>query len=113
MQPEPLLVETLSGKAEGTRIIRLSGPLTLLNFFKLQEELAKESTQVTILDLSEVPYMDSAGMGAIINHYVSAQRKGHKVIASGANYRVVELFKLTKVDSLILLAGSLEEAELL
>ncbi len=113
MQPEPLIVETITGKAEGTRILRLTGPLTLLNFFALQQELAKEHTPVTILDLAEVPYMDSAGMGAIIIHFVSAQRRGHKVIASGVNFRVLELFKLTKVDSLIPLTASVEEAELL
>jgi anti-sigma B factor antagonist len=55
--------------------------------------------------------MDSAGMGAIINYYVSAQRRGHKLIAAGLNFRVIELFKLTHVDSLIPMAATAEEAE--
>jgi anti-sigma B factor antagonist len=113
MQPDPLTVETLPGKSEGTRIIRITGPINLQNFFQLQDALKKEQPQVTIIDLSGVPYMDSAGMGAIINYYVSAQRRGEKVIAAGTNYRVLELFKLTKVDSLIPLAASVEEAETL
>lgn len=111
MQQDPLIVETLSGKSEGTRILRLTGPLTLNNFFSLQDELKKEHTPVTIIDLTAVPYMDSAGMGAIINYYVSAQRRGQKVIAAGTNYRVLELFKLTKVDGLIPLAHTVEQAE--
>jgi anti-sigma B factor antagonist len=113
MLQDPLTVEVLPGKSEGTRIVRLNGPITLQNFFALQSELKKEHPPVTIFDLSGVPYMDSAGMGIIINYYVSAQRRGQKVIAAGANYRVLELFKLTKVDNLIPLVETLEQAEAL
>jgi anti-sigma B factor antagonist len=113
MQQDPLNVETLQGKSEGTRILRFTGPLTLQNLFALQDELKKQEAPVTILDLSGVPYMDSAGMGAIINYYVSTKRRGQKVIAAGTNYRVLELFKLTKVDALIPLADTVEKAEAL
>jgi anti-sigma B factor antagonist len=113
MPTDPLTIESLPGKSEGTRILRIVGPVTLQNFFSLLDALKKEQPQVTIIDLSGVPYMDSAGMGAIINYYVSAQRRGEKVIAAGTNYRVLELFKLTKVDSLIPLAETVEQAEAL
>lgn len=93
--------------------MHVAGPVLLSNFFALKTELEKEQKPVTILDLSGVEYMDSAGMGAIINYYVSAQRRGNKLIAAGANYRVVELFKLTHVDSLIPMTANVEEAEAL
>jgi len=93
--------------------VRVVGPVLLSNFFALKAELEKEQQPITILDLSGVEYMDSAGMGAIINYYVSAQRRGNKLIAAGANYRVVELFKLTHVDSLIPMTANVEEAEAL
>lgn len=66
---------------------------------------------MTIFDLAGVPYMDSAGMGVIINYYVSTARRGHKVIIAGTSDRVMELFKLTHVDTVISLAASVEEAE--
>ncbi len=113
MQQETLAIEVLPGKSDGTRIVHVAGPVLLSNFFALKAELDKEHKPVTILDLSGVEYMDSAGMGAIINYYVSSQRRGHKLIASGANYRVVELFKLTHVDSLIPMTATVEEAEAL
>jgi anti-sigma B factor antagonist len=113
MQQETLAVEVLAGKSDETRIIRVVGPVLLSNFFTLKTELEKEPKPVTILDLSEVEYMDSAGMGAIINYYVSAQRRGNKLIATGPNYRVVELFKLTHVDSLIPITATVAEAEAL
>lgn len=98
------------GKTAGSRILKLEGPLTLSNLFAFQDELRKEAT-TTILDLSDVPYMDSAGMGAIINYYVGCQRNGRKLLVAGSNYRVLELFKLTKVDQLITLVDNVEAAE--
>jgi anti-sigma B factor antagonist len=111
MQQVSLAVESFPGKAEGTRIVRVTGPVLLSNFFALKAELEKAHTPVTVIDLSGVEYMDSAGMGAIINYYVASQRRGNKLIASGVNDRVVELFKLTHVDSLIPMTATVEEAE--
>ena len=81
------------------------------NIFGLQNELAKEHAPVTIFDLSGVPYMDSAGLGVIINYYVSAKRRDHKVIVAGTCSRVLELFKLTHVENIIPMTATLEEAE--
>ena len=111
MHQETLAVEVKAGKSEGTRIVSVTGPLLLNNFFTLKAELEKEHTPVTIIDLTEVEYMDSAGMGAIFNYYVSSQRRGHKLRVAGANYRVVELFKLTHADSLIPMTATVAEAE--
>jgi anti-sigma B factor antagonist len=108
----PLSVERQAGKALGTRILRLTGPLTLRNIFTFQEELRQGLEPfVAILDLSKVPYMDSAGMGALINYYVHCEKTGVKMTVAGVSTRVMELFKLTKVDTVIPLAASVEEAE--
>lgn len=111
MAQDSLTISASRGRADSTRIVRLDGPLNLQNFVQLKTELAKEQPEVTILDLAGVPYMDSAGMGVIINYYVSAQRRGHKLIASGAAPRVMELFELTHVDALIPMTATVDEAE--
>jgi anti-sigma B factor antagonist len=109
---DPLSIEHLPGSTPGTSIYRLSGPVTLRNLFDLQAKLrGGDPPPVTILDLSGVPYMDSAGMGAVINHYVRCTNKGVKLIVAGVTPRVMELFKLTKVNSVIALAGTVAEAE--
>jgi len=111
MFAEPLTLESLDGKAPGTRILRLTGPLTLNTLFDFQAALRFDPPPVLILDLSGVPYMDSAGMGAIINCYVSCQRHGRKLAVAGVNGRVIELFRMTKVDQLLTLVDSVAEAE--
>lgn len=108
---EPFAFEFVDGRNSSTRILRLTGPLVLQNIFELQRDLASEHPQVAIFDLSGVPYMDSAGMGVIANYYVSATRRGQKVLVAGTTARVLELFKMTHVDKVIPLAASVEEAE--
>jgi anti-sigma B factor antagonist len=109
---EPLSVQRREGAKPGNEIFELTGPLTLSNLFALQDELRNRPPCAgTIIDLSGVPYIDSAGMGAIINHYVHCQRCGCKVIVAGVNGRVKELFTLTKVDTVIPMTATVEEAE--
>jgi anti-anti-sigma factor len=108
----PLAVSSTEGKWPGTRIFRIAGPLTLDNLFVFQNALRNaELPQIAILDLTDVPYLDSAGMGAIVNYHVHCQRKGAQVIVAGVNSRGMELFILTKVHTIIPMADSVEEAE--
>ena len=108
----PLSVERRAGEATGTRILRLIGPLTLRNLFEFQAELRQGLPPlVAIFDLSGVPYMDSAGMGSLINYYVHCEKNGITMVVAGVSSRVMELFKLTKVDTVIALATTVEEAE--
>jgi anti-sigma B factor antagonist len=109
---DPLKVEIEAGKTPTTRIIRLTGPLTLRNIFDLQTQFRNDQpTPLNILDLTGVPYMDSAGMGVVVNYHVHCQNKGGKLIAVGVTPRIMELFKITRVDAVIRMAATVEEAE--
>jgi anti-sigma B factor antagonist len=111
MPNEPLTLENLPGQSPGSRILRLTGPLTIQNLFEFQSTLRADPPPALILDLTEVPYMDSAGMGSIINYYVSCQRNGRKLVVAGVNGRVLELFRMTKVERLLTLVTTVAEAE--
>lgn len=108
----PLAVQSANGKRPGTRVFQITGPLTLDNLFVFQNAVQNGELPATaILDLSGVPYIDSAGMGAIVNYYVHCQRLGTLVILAGIGNRPMELFILAKVHTIIPMAGSVEEAE--
>jgi anti-sigma B factor antagonist len=111
MSAEPLTIESVPGQAPGSRILRLTGPLTLSQLFDFQAALRADSPPALILDLTGVPYMDSAGMGAIINYFVSCQRNGRKLVVAGVNGRVLELFRMTKVEGLLTMKATVAEAE--
>jgi anti-anti-sigma factor len=108
----PLTIERKEGKSTNTRIFSLSGPLTLRNLFEFQTELrTMQPTGLTVIDLAGVPYMDSAGMGLVMNHYVHCQTRGTRVVVCGANSRIMDLFKVTKVDTILPLTATVEEAD--
>jgi anti-sigma B factor antagonist len=110
---EPFAFDIVNGHEGSTRVLRLTGALVIQEIFELQSALMSEYPPVTIFDLSGVPYMDSAGMGVIINYYIASKRRGNKVIVAGACNRVLELFKLTHVDTIIPMTTTAEEAEAL
>jgi anti-anti-sigma factor len=95
---------------DGYVVMKLSGPLVLTTMFGFQSEVQANKPPVMIFDLTEVPYMDSAGVGVLINYYVSAQRSGRRVAVAGANERVDALLVLTKVRELLRSYPTVEEA---
>ena len=103
--------ELLPSATPDEHIYRLSGPLVLNNMFAFQAALRAE-TATTILDLTEVPYIDSAGLGILTNSYVSHQRLGRKLLFVGVNERVSALFKLTSVDKLFEVFTTVESARM-
>ncbi len=116
-------IERKEGKAPGTVIFRLSGPFTardmygaltpaaLRNLFESDPATGEQPPLLTIFDLSGVPYMDSAGIGMIVSQHVRCLGNCARIIAVGVTPRVRELFKITKVDTFLPMAATLEEAE--
>ena len=88
----------------------LTGPLTLRNMFEFQNELATNKPPMMVFDLSGVPYMDSAGIGVLINYYVAAEKHSRRMALAGANERVHALLELTKVRGLLRSFDTIEEA---
>ena len=111
MQDAPLTYTRTAGGREGLVIIKLTGPLTLRNIFQLQQDLVANPPHLTIFDLSEVPYMDSAGIGVLINYYVSAEKHGRRMALAGVSERIDALLELTKVRTLLRSFPTPAEAE--
>ena len=111
MQQDPLSIKVLQGKTPDTRVLEFEGPLTLSNLFAFQGELRKDNSPTTILDLTGVPYMDSAGMGAVINFHISCQKSGRKLILAGVNERVNTLLELTNTIKLLKVVPTVADAE--
>jgi anti-anti-sigma factor len=54
-----------------------------------------------IFDLTQVSYMDSLGLGMLASHYVRCQGKGIRLSITGVSPRVQELFRITKMESVL------------
>lgn len=92
-------------------VLELNGPLTAANAPVFQNAMRREDPAETlILDLTDVPYIDSAGLGLLVTAYVTRQKTGRKMVLSGINARVQKLFDVTRVASLFLIFSTPEEA---
>ncbi len=110
MQEKPLEIERVDGPAE-TSTLRLHGPLLLGNFFSFQSMVRADNAPLLILDMSDVPYIDSAGIGCLVGAHVSREHAGRKLIVAGAGERLVTALKVTKVDQLFQFAPDVEQAK--
>jgi anti-anti-sigma factor len=109
MQEKPLEIEKIE-QAPGTTVLRLHGPLLLGNFFPLQTMVRADSSNLLIVDVSDMPYIDSAGIGCLVGAHVSRENSGRKLIIVGANERLLTSLKVTKVEQLFKLAPTVEQA---
>lgn len=87
----------------------LNGPLTLNTLFDFQKLVRQGQTDL-IIDLAGVPYMDSAGLGAILGAYASCQRTNHKFGLVNISDRVRTLFHVAHVDTVLPIITSPETA---
>jgi anti-anti-sigma factor len=107
----PLSYSRTAGQRDGVVVMTLVGPLTLRNIFEFQKNISVDPPQVMIFDLSQVEYMDSAGIGVLINYYVSAQKSGRRMTLVGANQRLDALLEMTRVKELLKNYPTVEAAE--
>ncbi len=111
MRDEALTIETVPGSREEAVVLRLKGPLTIRTLFPLQDELRAQTAQRIILDLTEVPYIDSAGLGTILMGHVSAEKNARRMVLTGVSERVMSLIRMTRVDTILTTFPTVEAAE--
>ena len=115
-------IERIEGQAPRTVIYRVTGPfnardmygsmkqVALGNIFEFKPASGAEAPKLHIFDISQVPQMDSSALGTIVSHFISCRNKGIRVCVVGPNPNVIQLFKFTKVDTLIPTAPTVEDA---
>ena len=108
---EPLTIEDTSGPRPGQRVLRLKGPVVLSTLFHLQSTLRAKDEPSLIIDLTGVPYIDSAGIGALVSAYVTHNKSGRSLALVGVNDRVRNALIVTRVEPFFRFFASLEEAE--
>ena len=96
---QELTVERYEGVAEDQRILLLKGPITIETTPQFERAVRNEQAETMILDLSDVPYVDSVGLGSLVATYVSHQKKGRCLVLTGVTPRVNKVMEITKVKN--------------
>ena len=111
MPQEPLNIEEVNGTASGQRVLRLTGPVTLSNFFPFQAMVRADTSRALVLDLTGVPYIDSAGIGALVGAYVNRQKDGRSLALAGVTDRVRGAMQVTRVEQFFQFFDTVESAQ--
>ena len=99
MPQEPLTIDDCADGSTGCRVLRLTGPILISNLFDFQTRIRTNTARSLILDLTGVPYIDSAGIGALVGAYVNHQKDGRTLALVGASDRIRNSLKVTHVDN--------------
>ncbi|MGH9745179.1 MAG: STAS domain-containing protein [Candidatus Acidiferrales bacterium] len=111
MARENLLVVASDGAREGQRLLQLKGSLNIQTVFTFQDAMRKETGPALVIDFSDVDYMDSAGLGALVAAYVGAQKGMRKLAFAGMNRQVTALIDMTHVSQLFKTYPTIKDAE--
>ena len=78
-------------------VVRCSGRLTSEYAEEFKEELRKliPGTKIVVLDFTQLEYMDSSGIGAVVRLYVSAKKENCELRLVNFNQRVRDLLGLS------------------
>jgi anti-sigma B factor antagonist len=104
-------LEQESSQIADVTVFRLKGPFTLSTMFDLQTRLRDPGLTGIIIDLSGVPYMDSAGLGVLLRQHAHAQLAGHKFGLTGVSPRVRTNFEITQTDRVLAIFETQTDAE--
>jgi anti-anti-sigma factor len=93
-------------------VISVSGELDLASAPELEQELqraAADSAELVILDLRELQFIDSTGLGLLIKAHRQAESMGRKFAIVRGQSQVQRLLGLTGIDERLTLVDSPEE----
>jgi len=91
-------------------VLCLKGPMTTQTVSSFHSAIRNESSPIVIVDLSDVPYLDSAGLGSLVRAYITCHKFGQQVVLTGVNSRILKLFEISRVDSIFLMFPTMDDA---
>lgn len=98
----------------GIELLTVSGSLTLgrdaQHFEWTVEDLVKNGRSRIVADLSGVPFVDSAGIGILVGCHGKVAKAGGQFRLAGLTDRVLNVFRITKVDSILAMDSNTAES---
>ncbi|GHF20247.1 STAS domain-containing protein [Pseudolysinimonas yzui] len=95
---------TITESGPGTAVLKPVGRLNMASapHFKegIRVALGRGFTRI-VVDLSEIDFMDSSGLGAIINGLKSAREQGGELRLAAVSWQAGLVLKLTNMDQVL------------
>ena len=100
-------------KSSDIYIIDVNGELDLYNSYKIKElvmKMLEKKIQKFIINLEDVDYIDSSGIGALIYICSTIKKLGLKLLITNVRGSVKKVIELTKLMGYFPITGSVIEA---
>jgi anti-sigma B factor antagonist len=96
-----MALHIVTKEIEGATVLSLSGRVTLgdesSQLRNTIKQLLAQGKKRLVLDLADVSYIDSAGLGTLVAAYTSARNEGGDVRLAGITKNFSELLNVTKL----------------
>ncbi len=98
---------------DGTAIVAVAGEIDLSRSGEFQQALLgvlDEGPDRIVVDLADVPYMDSSGVASLVKLLSRARREEVVLRLAGPGDRVRSIFEITRLDTVFDIYPGVEEA---
>jgi len=98
---------------DSATILHISGHITEIEADELGsqfDELFENGKYDLVLDLGDVDFMSSSGLGQIMRAYRAAQKNSGSVALARVQPLVADVFRVTKLDQLLEMHDTVEDA---
>lgn len=98
---------------DDTMIVRPLGEIDLGRSPSLRQQLSQAMSgdfDRMIIDLSDVPYMDSSGVATLVEAMQLSRRAGSKLVLCGLQDKVRSIFEIARLDTVFTIVDDREAA---
>ena len=85
--------------------------MVIEHLFRFQEAWRADQSDILILNLSGVSYIDSSLIGSLVNAHVHLTKTGRKLAFAAVPERVQQMLAVTQVDRLFTFYPTVADAE--
>jgi len=111
MATPSLQIHASAGTHDGQKVLRLIGPLNIHTIFEFQTAVRAETSPTLIVDFSDVPFIDSIGLGALVSAQLTTKRANRKLALAAMNPRVRALLGMSNLTQFFSAYPTTQEAE--
>lgn len=103
------MVDVEQRREGGWTVVRPVGDLDRFSSVAFQQEFADLAGTAVVVDLAEVPFVDSAGLGALVAGVRTVRGAGGDVAVVGARPALRRLFDMTGLDRFVRVLSTIDE----
>jgi len=99
----PVKMQTSARQVGGVTVLDISGRITVgegnVILREIVRDLAEKGAKAIVLNLSEVQYVDSSGVGELVKAHTTIRNQGGQLKLANLNKRVHDLLELTRLSA--------------